>query len=90
MYAVTGSSIQPATIAALEQRHYVQVMQGDTLELTDAGREVAIRTLAAAKSAEAHLMEQLGVHEEATLKNLLRKVIQLTDPGLPDMWGRTP
>jgi 3-hydroxy-9,10-secoandrosta-1,3,5(10)-triene-9,17-dione monooxygenase reductase component len=90
MYAITGNELPDVAVQLLRQRGLVRDESGGNrhLELTDTGRGLALRTLAAAKSLEADLLARLGTQESATLKNLLRQVIQLSDPGLPDMWGR--
>ena len=91
MYAITGSEIGAGTLAALERRSLV-ALQGDApsdaIHLTDAGRELALSVLAALKGLDSELVAALGQHESVAVKNLLRHLIQLTDPGIPDMWGR--
>ena len=92
MYAITGDELPSASLERLEKRGLVRRNNNEsdtTLQLTDSGRDLALRVLAAAKSVEADLVARLGNHEATALKNLLRQVIQLTDPGLPDMWGRS-
>ena len=42
--------------------------------------------LAAAKAVETDLIDSLGEMEAATLRNLLKKAITATDPGLPKLW----
>lgn len=42
--------------------------------------------LAAAKAVETDLIDSLGEIEAATLRNLLKKAIAATDPGLPKLW----
>jgi 3-hydroxy-9,10-secoandrosta-1,3,5(10)-triene-9,17-dione monooxygenase reductase component len=91
MFAITGGEIGAATLAALASRSLI-VQRGpastDAIDLTDEGRELALSVLAALKGMESDLVAALGQHEAVALKNLLRQLIQMTDPGLPDMWGR--
>ncbi len=92
MYAITGDELPKAALGRLERRGLLRTTSDDAdtaVHLMDAGRDLALRVLAAAKSVEADLVAHLGNHESTALKNLLRQVIQLTDPGLPDMWGRS-
>ncbi|MPM62824.1 hypothetical protein SDC9_109702 [bioreactor metagenome] len=42
--------------------------------------------LAAAKAVEADIVDSLGEMDAATLRNLLKKAIAATDPGLPKLW----
>lgn len=92
MYAITGEEVPVDALQRLRARGLLLLPPDDavdrTVELTPAGRELALRTLAVAKAHEAELVARLGPHESTALRNLLRQVIQLTDPGLPDMWGR--
>jgi 3-hydroxy-9,10-secoandrosta-1,3,5(10)-triene-9,17-dione monooxygenase reductase component len=91
MYAITGGEISAGALAGLARRSLV-VPRGheptDAIDLTDAGRELALSVLAALKGMESELVAALGQHESVAVKNLLRHLIQLTDPGIPDMWGR--
>jgi 3-hydroxy-9,10-secoandrosta-1,3,5(10)-triene-9,17-dione monooxygenase reductase component len=90
MYAITGMELGAAALTRLGERDLVHSRndEAEPLDLTEAGRDVAVRILAAAKATESHLLARLGHHEAVALKNLLRQLIQVTDPGLPDMWGR--
>ena len=93
MYQITGEELPPTVPERLEKRGLLRIEgrpADATAHLTDTGRDLALRILAAAKAVEADLVGRLGNHESTALKNLLRQVIQLTDPGLPDMWGRAP
>ncbi|HWI09847.1 MAG TPA: flavin reductase [Burkholderiaceae bacterium] len=93
MYAITGDELPGPVLEVLEKRELLcrsSDAADAAVQLTDAGRDMALRVLAAAKAIEADLTPRLGIHESGALKNLLRQVIQLTDPGLPDMWGRAP
>jgi len=42
--------------------------------------------LAAAKAVEADALERLGPMETVGLRNLLKRLIAATDPGLPKLW----
>ncbi len=92
MYEITGSRLEPRMLAGLESRGLLVkggAEVGAALSLTEAGSALAWQVLAEEKALEADLESKLGRAEAATLKNLLRQLIRLTDPGLPDMWGRS-
>ncbi|BDI06189.1 flavin reductase [Sphaerotilus microaerophilus] len=54
--------------------------------LTGAGRDAILHVLAAAKSVEAGAGAQIGEMESTMLRNLLKRLISATDPGLPKLW----
>jgi 3-hydroxy-9,10-secoandrosta-1,3,5(10)-triene-9,17-dione monooxygenase reductase component len=93
MYAITGSHVTGDDLGQLVQRGLlsgsIESAQAD-LSLTDEGRTLALHVLAAAKALESGVVAKIGQPQAAALKNLLRQLIQFTDPGLPDMWGRAP
>ncbi|QIL73246.1 flavin reductase [Diaphorobacter sp. HDW4B] len=60
--------------------------QPKALQLTQQGNESILHVLAAAKAVEADIIDSLGEMEAATLRNLLKKAISATDPGLPKLW----
>jgi 3-hydroxy-9,10-secoandrosta-1,3,5(10)-triene-9,17-dione monooxygenase reductase component len=93
MYDITGKTLTSEDYERLlrlklVERARMDEPEGGQLDLTDAGRDLALRVLAGAKAMESDLVARLGQHESVALKNLLRQLIQITDPGLPDMWGR--
>jgi 3-hydroxy-9,10-secoandrosta-1,3,5(10)-triene-9,17-dione monooxygenase reductase component len=90
MYAVTGGVIDDADVAALTARQCLTTDADGALTLTASGRDLTLHVLAASKADEARLVEQMGAQDTLALRNQLRQVIRLTDPGLPDMWGRAP
>ncbi len=56
--------------------------------LAEAGRDAILHVLAAAKSVEATVVDRLGEAETLALRNLLKRAILATDPGLPKLWAR--
>ena len=92
MYTITGNRIEAKSLADLERRGLVARIGDDgdatTYSLTEAGDKVAWQILAEAKLRETELEAKLGKAEATALKILLRQLIHVTDPGLPDMWGR--
>ncbi|WP_371185549.1 flavin reductase family protein [Thalassotalea maritima] len=59
---------------------------GALIQLTHDGRQESISHIATAKGLEESIKETLGEGELQALKLLLKKVIKLTDPGVPDLW----
>lgn len=57
------------------------------IQMTYDGRQASIAHIATAKSVEESVKAQLGDGELQALKLLLKKVIKLTDPGIPDLWS---
>jgi 3-hydroxy-9,10-secoandrosta-1,3,5(10)-triene-9,17-dione monooxygenase reductase component len=55
--------------------------------LTAAGRDAILHVLAAAKSVEEALADRLGPAEMVALRNLLKRAILASDPGLPKLWS---
>lgn len=58
--------------------------------LSFSGRDAVLHILAAAKDVEASVVDRLGEQEAAVLRNLLKRLIQATDPGLPKLWTAAP
>jgi 3-hydroxy-9,10-secoandrosta-1,3,5(10)-triene-9,17-dione monooxygenase reductase component len=58
------------------------------VRFTDAGRECAIELLARAKAAESAAEHDLDYREAQVLKLLLKRVIETSAAGLPDMWRK--
>jgi 3-hydroxy-9,10-secoandrosta-1,3,5(10)-triene-9,17-dione monooxygenase reductase component len=65
-------------LASLASRQYIRRnacgATGETCSLAPAGREYALRMIAAAKSFESQLIEQVGAEESFALKALLRRL----------------
>lgn len=88
LIAYTGITVTSALVEQLVQRGLLSA--ADTrLHLTDEGRRVTIELMAAAKAIEAHALMQLDYSEAQMLKNLLKRLIRSTDPGIPDLWTIT-
>jgi 3-hydroxy-9,10-secoandrosta-1,3,5(10)-triene-9,17-dione monooxygenase reductase component len=85
--AYTGMDIGAATLESLQQRRLLQCSPEEGYSLSETGRDVIAHVLVAAKALESELVARLGEHETATLRNLLKKSIAATDPGLPKLWG---
>lgn len=86
--AYTGSDIGTVALQSLIRKGWLQEcpQQPHSLQLTPQGNEAILHVLAAAKAVEADLIGNLGELEAATLRNLLKKTIAATDPGLPKLW----
>ncbi|MGE8321406.1 MAG: flavin reductase [Comamonas sp.] len=86
--AYTGTDIGTVALQSLIRKGWVQEcpQQPESLQLTPQGNEAILHVLAAAKAVESDLIGSLGEMEAATLRNLLKKSIAATDPGLPKLW----
>lgn len=83
--AYTGFDIGAARLNALATRG---LLRGDesAWRLSEAGRDAILHVMAAAKALEADLVDRLGEMEAASLRNLLKRLILASDPGLPKLW----
>ncbi|MDR3419325.1 MAG: flavin reductase [Nevskia sp.] len=61
--------------------------EGPAFELTDAGRDCALRVITAAKSVESQVLERLGAGEAPVLKSLLNRLLGVIDPESSALWG---
>ncbi|VVE70019.1 nitrilotriacetate monooxygenase [Pandoraea captiosa] len=88
-FSYTGYHITTQVTSALQARGLLSV-DGEgtaaTCELTDAGRNLTLRLIAAAKAIEDGIVEKIGQIEAASLKHLLKRLISETDPGLAHPW----
>lgn len=86
--AYTGVDIGAVALQALVDRGLLARSDppDGRYALTEAGRDAILHVLAAAKSQEATLLDRLGEAEMVALRNLLKRVILATDPGLPKLW----
>jgi 3-hydroxy-9,10-secoandrosta-1,3,5(10)-triene-9,17-dione monooxygenase reductase component len=84
------SPLQPA-LEDLQGRGFLAVSTDATgalsYALTPAGHDAALRLIAAAKAVESQVTEHIGYADSAVLKTLLRRLVELTDPGLPKLWN---
>lgn len=86
----TGIEATPEMMAALEARRFVACEQRGKVSrfvLTADGREVALRQIALAKAQEDNLADKLGAGDVMALKLMLKRLVAVTDPGLPDLWA---
>lgn len=64
--------------------------EGPAYELTEAGRDSALRVITAAKSVEAQVLERLGAGEAPVLKSLLNRLLAVIDPEAGALWQVPP
>ncbi|MCC4118214.1 flavin reductase family protein [Aromatoleum toluclasticum] len=86
----TGIEATAETMAQLEERRFVACERRgrqNRYVLTADGREVALRQIALAKAQEDNLADKLGVGDVMALKLMLKRLVAVTDPGLPDLWA---
>jgi 3-hydroxy-9,10-secoandrosta-1,3,5(10)-triene-9,17-dione monooxygenase reductase component len=75
---------------ALIQRGYV-CSDTDTMgdlahELTNSGSTCALRLISAAKAAESNILAHLGYEDSTILKSLLKRLLEVIDPGAAALW----
>lgn len=84
--AYTGYSVDQEDMNVLISGGHVVVDKNRYL-LTADGREASLHQIAQAKAIEEELVETLGAGDAMALKLLLKRLIERTDPGLPDLWA---
>lgn len=85
--AYTGADISPAALQSLRGRGLLELDEpGDGWRLSACGLNAILRVVAAAKAVEADALERLDPMEAVGLRNLLKRLIAATDPGLPKLW----
>ncbi|VVP34292.1 p-hydroxyphenylacetate 3-hydroxylase, reductase component [Pseudomonas fluorescens] len=86
----TGREVTLASMRFLENQRLV-AFEGSAASLrfvlTAQGREVSLHQLALAKAVEEDLSAKLGTADAQALKVLLKRLIVVSDPGLPDLWA---
>lgn len=89
--AYTGVDIGSGALESLHARGLVeQDDAGGGWRLSERGRDTILHVLAAAKAVEADALERLDPMEAVGLRNLLKRLIAVTDPGLPKLWSAAP
>ncbi len=89
--AYTGADIGLVALQSLRARGLIEPdgeYGGGTggWRLGARGRDAILHVLAAAKAVEADALEQMDPMEAVVLRNLLKRLIAVTDPGLPKLW----
>ncbi|MDN7142110.1 flavin reductase family protein [Pseudomonas sp. JQ170] len=86
----TGHEVTLASMRFLERQNLVAI-EGEVGQLrfvlTANGREASLQQLALAKVVEEELAAKLGPADAQALKVLLKRLIVVSDPGLPDLWA---
>ncbi|MFK0089188.1 flavin reductase [Pseudomonas sp. NPDC090755] len=86
----TGHEVTLASMRFLERQNLVAI-EGEPehrrFVLTANGREASLQQLALAKVVEEELAAKLGPADAQALKVLLKRLIVVSDPGLPDLWA---
>lgn len=86
----TGHEVTLPSMRFLERQNLVAI-EGEPGQLrfvlTANGREASLQQLALAKVVEEELAAKLGPADAQALKVLLKRLIVVSDPGLPDLWA---
>ncbi|MCY1184506.1 hypothetical protein D9M73_252070 [compost metagenome] len=91
--AYTGYEVTQSMLLFLEKQGYIaseRLNGGLRFVLTAAGREISLEQIALAKAVEQQVVDKLGPGDAQALKIMLKRLIQTTDPGLPDLWATEP
>ena len=88
--AYTGIDVGAVLLQSLCERGLLRKNVSASYGLSPAGRDAILHVMAAAKAEEADVVAQLGEAEAALLRNLLKRLIRATDPGLPTLWTASP
>lgn len=88
--AYIGTGIDAAVLQSLASRGLLVRDEARGWRLSPQGRDAILHVLAAANAVEAGVLEKLGPAEAASLRNLLKRTIAVTDPGLPKLWVAAP
>ncbi len=86
----TGKTISEGAIDHLIKLEMIalETKKGQSrYKLTGVGRDASLHQIAQAKAIEEELIDSLGSGDALALKLLLKRLINKTDPGLPDLWS---
>lgn len=83
--AYTGAEVRVDVLNALCTRGLASLSDAG-YAISAKGRDAMAHIIAAAKAQEESLGEQLGALELTALRNLLKRSIQQTDPGIAKLW----
>ncbi|MGR5245436.1 MULTISPECIES: flavin reductase [Vibrio] len=82
----TGQKIETQHMDELVKQGAVREIDGRYV-LTENGHQAALLHISEAKVIEQEMVSQLGEGDVMALKVILKRLIQQTDPGLPDLWA---
>ncbi|VVP69450.1 p-hydroxyphenylacetate 3-hydroxylase, reductase component [Pseudomonas fluorescens] len=86
----TGHEVTLPSMRFLERQNLLAI-EGEPGQprfvLTAKGREASLHQLALAKMVEEELAAKLDAADAQALKVLLKRLIMVSDPGLPDLWA---
>ncbi len=83
--AYTGAGVGADALASLLGRGLI-AQEGEHFVISAQGRDAMAHIIAAAQAQEADLVEHMGAMEVTALRNLLKRSIAATDPGLSKLW----
>ena len=90
MVAYTGTRIQAQVARRLQLHGLIRVdaasQPAERLYLTETGRSTVVELLAVAQAASLEGEKLLDASDSRALRQLLRRVIEASDPGLPHPW----
>jgi 3-hydroxy-9,10-secoandrosta-1,3,5(10)-triene-9,17-dione monooxygenase reductase component len=83
----TGMVLTELSLSSMQARQLIHKLANNTYELSLKGSNAIMHVLSAAKTTEANLIKKIGEHEFSLLRNILKKSILASDPGLPKLWA---
>jgi len=90
LVAYTGTRITHRIAERLTQLGYVEYAESDAgarrLLLTTAGRRAVVELLAVAEAASTDAEQKLDPSESLVLRQLLAKIVEASNPGIPHPW----
>jgi 3-hydroxy-9,10-secoandrosta-1,3,5(10)-triene-9,17-dione monooxygenase reductase component len=88
LLAYTGTRITHRVAEHLRELGYVECDGSDSqrLLLTAAGRRVVVELLAVAEAASTDAEHKLDPSESLVLRQLLAKIVEASNPGIPHPW----
>jgi 3-hydroxy-9,10-secoandrosta-1,3,5(10)-triene-9,17-dione monooxygenase reductase component len=90
LVAYTGTRITQGVAGRLSELGYVQCegseIAAQRLQLTAAGRRAVIELLAVAEAASTDAEKKLDPSESLVLRQLLAKIVEASNPGIPHPW----
>lgn len=90
LVSYTGHQVTDEQMLSLQAQGLVNAnvnLDQTAYTLTPTGREASLEHIALAKAVEQEVAEKLGLGDIQALKILLKRLITVTDPGVPDLWS---
>lgn len=87
LISYTGIDLSPSRFAGMIDRDLIEQDSDGRVGLSHHGQRQFMATMAAAKDVEEDVMAGFAPDEGHLLMQMLARLAERTDPGLPDLWG---